>query len=100
MIGDFLEGWSLGSIVGEHFEHEVLELVGEVLTSSLLPVSFIVTIHQKLVIVLVFFGFLEGKDALHDNEEDDSSGKDVNLHTVVSLLLLDFRSHVCLGSLV
>ena len=100
MVGDLLESRSLAAIVREHFKDQVLELAREVFTTGLLPVCVIVSLYQKTVVVLILLRLLEWEDALSDNEKDDAGGKDVNLHAVICFLLLNFRCHVRLGSLV
>ena len=44
--------------------------------------------------------FVEGEDALHYDEENDSYGEHVDLSAIVRLALLDFGCHVGLGAAV
>lgn len=98
MCSDLIDGGSLFTIIAEHLDDEVLKLSREVLSSSLLPVGFKVVVHNEAIEVLVFLSFLEGKDALHDNEENNRGGEHVDLNTIVILVFLDFRCHVGHGS--
>jgi hypothetical protein len=63
-------------------------------------VSIDLALHEQVVKVFLLAGFLKGKDALNNNEEDNSHGEHVDLSALVLLALLDFRSHVCHGSTV
>lgn len=94
MSSDFGDSGSVLAVVTEELQDEVLERVGEVLAARLLPVGRVVALQKQIVEVLVLFGFLEWKDALHNNEQDDSSRKHINLGAVIRLALLDLRSHV------
>ena len=98
MCSDFSDSWSLLSIITEHFDDEVLELIGQVLSTGLLPVSLEVVIEDEAIEVLVFLGLLEGENTLHDNEEDDCSGEQVDLNTIIVFVFLDFWSHVGHGT--
>jgi len=56
------------------------------------------TSQKEVVEVLLFAGFLEGEDALYDNEDDYANAKQVNLGSIVGLSLLDLGSHVSHGA--
>ena len=53
---------------------------------------------EKLVVVVLFVGHLEGRVTRVEDEEDDAEGEQVDDLTLVGLLLKDFRSHVAWGS--
>ena len=53
---------------------------------------------EKVVEVLLFAGFLEGEDALYDNEDDHANAEQVYLSSIVGLSLLDLGSHVSHGA--
>jgi len=98
MSSDLLNSGSVLAIVTEESQDEVLEWLRQALSASLLPVSGVVTLEEKIVEVLVFFGFFEWEDALHDDEQDDARGEHVDLGAIVVLALLDLWSHVCHGT--
>jgi len=50
--------------------------------------------QKEVVEVLLFAGFLEGENALYDNEDDYANAEQVNLGSIVGLSLLDLGSHV------
>lgn len=49
---------------------------------------------KQVVEVLILLGLLEGEDALNYDEQNDSSGENINLTTIISFALLDFWCHV------
>ena len=62
------------------------------------PISVVAAIKEQLVEVLLLSRFLEGKDALYDNEEDDGEGEKVDLRAHVRLPFFDLRGHVSHGA--
>jgi len=72
MSSDLSDTWSVFAFVTEKSQDEVLEGFGQVLTTSLFPVSGVITLEKKIVEVLILFGFFEWEDALDDDEEDDA----------------------------
>ena len=91
MLPDLFNGESLGAIVAEHFYDEVLELGGQVQAAQLAEVLFELALYDEAVEVVVFFGFLEGKDAVHENEEDDAQGEDIDLAAIILFAFM----HLC-----
>ena len=65
---------------------------------NLLKVQVVLASHEQVVEVLFLARFLEGEDAMHNDEEDYSEGEHVNLSAVVGPALLDFWSHVGQGT--
>ena len=63
-------------------------------TIDFLEVQVVLTSHEQVVEVLFFARFLEGEDAMHNDEEDHSEGEHVDLSAVVGAAFLDFWSHV------
>ena len=51
-------------------------------------------LEDQIVEILILLGFFEGEDALHDDEQDDTSGKHVDSSAVILLSFLDLWSHV------
>ena len=98
MSSDLLNSGSVLAIVTEESQDEVLEWLGQALSTGLFPVSGVVTLEEKVVEILVFFGFFEWEDALHDDEQDDACGEHVDLGAIVVLALLNLWCHVCHGS--
>jgi hypothetical protein len=94
MVLDLLQSWSLAWIVTEHSQDKVLELITQVLAINLLPVGLVISSAEQVVEVLSGSSFLEWENTLHQNEEDHSSGKDINLSSIVLLSLFDLWSHV------
>jgi len=97
---ELVDGWSLVSVVGEHPEYEVLEVIRETVATDFLPVGIELAIKDQVIEVLVLFGLFEWEDTLHDNEKNDTSREDVNLPTIVLLAFFDFGSHVGHGAAV
>jgi len=94
MLSDLLDSWSFSSVIAEHFDDEILEIVRQVLSTCLFPVSVVVTIQQQIVEVLVLLGLLKWENTLNDNEKNDSSGEHINLGTVIVLILFNFGCHI------
>ena len=68
------------------------------MSSDFFPISIEFIVDYEVVKVLVFLGLLEREDSLHNDEQDNSCRKYVDLSSVVLLSLFDFWSHVCHGS--
>ena len=98
MALELLDGVSVFSIVAKQLEDHVLEVFWEIISVDLLEVCFDLTGQEKVVEVLFFAGFLEGEDALYDNEDDDSHAEQVNLGAVVSLSFFNLGGHVSHGA--
>lgn len=98
MLSDLLDSWSLLAIIAEDLEDEVFEVIREFGSANFLPILFELPVHDQIIEVLVFFGLLEGEDALNDDEEDHTSGEHVDLLAVVHLALLDLWGHVGHGT--
>jgi len=60
--------WSLASVVGEHFQDEVLEVIREAVSANFLPVCIELVVQNKVVEILVLFGLLEWENSLNDDE--------------------------------
>jgi hypothetical protein len=73
MSSDHVNGWSFLTIVAEHLNNKILEVLTECLSSSFLPVCFKVTLQDKVVEVLILLGFLEWENTLHNNEKNDTN---------------------------
>ena len=56
--------------------------------------------HEQVVEVFLGASFLEGEDAVHQNEKNDSEREQVNLGSVVGLALFNFWRHICHGTTV
>lgn len=89
---------AIGAVVAKELEDHVFEVGGETGAIDLLEVSFDLARQKQVVEVLFFAGLLEGEDALHDDEDDDSDREEVNLGAVVGLAFLDFGGHVGHGT--
>lgn len=94
MALELLDGVSVFSIVAEQFEDHVLEVAWQAISIHLLEVGFDLTGQEEVVEVLFLAGFLEGENALYDNEDDDSNAEQVNLGAVVGLSFFDLGCHV------
>lgn len=98
MTFQLFKGWSLGAVLAKHFQNQIFEFGRKVLTTCFLPVSIGVSFQKEAVEVLIFLGFFEREYALHDDEQDNSGRKDVDLFAIVLLSFFDFWCHVCHGS--
>ena len=98
MALEFLNGVSVFSVVAEQLEDHVLEVIWEAVSIYLLEVSVNLASKEKVVEVLLFAGFLEGEDALYDNEDDHANAEQVYLGSIVGFSLLDLGSHVSHGA--
>lgn len=67
---DLLNGRADVSVVSEKPQDQVLEVLTQVGAVDLVEVSIDLTLHKQVVEVFLLAGFLEGKDALNNNEED------------------------------
>jgi len=56
------------SIETKHFDDKVLKVVGQVLTTSLLPISGVISCAKQVVEVLIFLSFFEWEYSLNNNE--------------------------------
>lgn len=54
----------------------------------------------QVVEVFILLGFLEGEDAVDEDEENDTQGEDISLTSIIYFSLLNFRSHICEGATV
>lgn len=72
MSSDLSDTRSVLAFVTEESQDEVLERLGQVLSTSLFPVGGVISLEKKIVEILVLFGFFEWENALDDNEEDDA----------------------------
>lgn len=91
---ELLDRAALGAVVREELEDHVLELGGEAGAVDLLEVGLDLAGQEQVVEVLLLACFLEGEDALDDDEDDDADGEEVDLGAVVGLALLDLGCHV------
>ena len=98
VLSDLAYGGSLGSIVREQRNNQVLELDREVGGVSLVEVEVVLASRQQVVEVLVGASLLEREDSLHDDEEDDSEREQVDLGAVVGFSFLNLRGHVGKGT--
>ena len=67
---DLLNGRADVSVVSEKPQDQVLEVLTQVGAVDLVEVSIDLTLHKQVVEVFLLAGFLEGKDALNNDEED------------------------------
>jgi len=91
---ELIDGGPLVSVVGEHSQDQVLEIVREVVTTDLFPVGIELVIEDQIVEVFVFLGLLKWENSLHDDEQNDTCGEDVDLTAIVLFAFLYFWSHV------
>jgi hypothetical protein len=70
------------------------------LTVHLLEVGVDLSRQQQVVEVLLLAGFLEGENALDNDEEDDSDREEVDLGAFVDFSFLNLGSHVRHGATV
>ena len=98
MRPDFFDCGSIGAFVREEPEDEVFELRTQRMAVDFGPVCVVPAIKKQLVEVFLLSCLLEGKDALHDNEEDDGEGEKVDLRAHVCLPFFDLRGHVSHGA--
>jgi len=61
-------GWSLVSVIMEHFEDEIFEISGERLSSNLFPVLLELVVENEVVEVLILLSLFEWEDTLNDDE--------------------------------
>ena len=94
VLSDLANGWALGTIEGEERKDQVLELTREASCVGLVEVKVVLASAEQVVEVLFSSCFLEGEDALNDDEQNDSEGEHVNLSAVVLLSFFDFWGHV------
>lgn len=59
-----LDGWSLGSVIAEKSEDQVLEIFTKSGSVNLLEVGIVASLEEEVVEVLFLAGLLEGEDAL------------------------------------
>lgn len=95
MSSDLVNVGAKVAIVAEELEDEILEFATEACAVDFLEVSVVLALEKQVVEVFLLAGLLEGEDALHDNEENDSNGEHVDVLTLVRLALLDLGGHVC-----
>lgn len=100
MIADFFQCRALFAFLTDHLDEEIFELSGQLGAANLLPVCVQLTVLDQGVEVVVVLGLLEWEDSLHHREQNDCGREDVDLHSVVNLILLDLRSHVGHGAAV
>ena len=98
MVLYLLDGWSLGSVIAEKSEDQVLEIFTKSGSVNLLEVGIVASLEEEVVEVLFLAGLFEGEDSLNDDENDYSNGEHVNFSSFVFLILLDFWCHVSHGS--
>jgi len=91
---ELVDSWSLATIVGEHFQDEVFELLRKAVATNLLPVSVKLIVQDQIVEVLIFLRLLEWEDSLNDNEKNDTGRKNVDLPTIILFSFFDLGSHV------
>jgi len=94
MFPDLCNSWSIFSFVAEHLDNEILKFIRQVLSSGLLPVSGIVTVQKQIVEVLILLGLLKWENTLNNDEKNDSSGKHVDLTTIIGFIFFNFGCHV------
>jgi len=95
MLPYLLDGWSLGGIVAEHRYDEVFEIIGErVGFLQFLPVLVHLAIVDQGIVLFRSLGLSEGEEANDDHEEDDTSGEDVNLSSIVDSALMNLWSNI------
>lgn len=82
------------AVIAEQLQDHVFEVGGQASTVHFFKVGFDLTGQEKVVEVLLLAGFLEGENALYDNEDNDSHAEEVNLRAVIRFSFLDLRSHV------
>ena len=98
MSSDLLDGRALSTIVREELEDEVLEVFWQIGAIGFAEVGVGLSIKKQAVEVFLLASFLEGEDALNDDEQDDTNWEHVDLLANVCLSLFDLRSHVGHGS--
>jgi len=91
-------GWSLVSVIMEHFEDEIFEISGKRLSSNLFPVLLELVVENEVVEVLILLSLFEWEDTLDNDEEDDTGRKYVYLSSIILFSFFDFWSHVGHGS--
>lgn len=100
VLSDLADGGALGTVVAEESEDQVLELSREAGTVGLLEVKVGLAGCKQVVEVFFSASFLEGEDALNNDEQNHTEAEQVDLLTIVGLAFLDFGSHVGEGSAV
>jgi hypothetical protein len=98
VLSDLADGRSLGSIVGEQRNNQILELDREVSGVGLVEVEVVLASRQQVVEVLIGASLLERENPLHDDEKDDSEREQVDLGAVVGFSFLNLRGHVGKGT--
>ena len=60
--------WSLVGLIAKEFNNHVFEVAGEAGSIYFFEVELVLAGHEQVVEVLFLAGFLEGEDALHNDE--------------------------------
>jgi len=72
MSSDLVDLGAKVAVVTEELKDEVLEFSTKTSAVDLLEVSVVLALEEQVIEVFLLAGLLEGEDALHDNEEDDT----------------------------
>ena len=73
VVSDRLDVGALVTLVGEEAQDQVLEVVAEASAVHLLEVGVRLALEEQVVEVFLLASLLEGEDALHDDEQDNSN---------------------------
>lgn len=97
---DFGNTWSIVGLQSQTFLEQVLKLAGVDVAAVVIslgmkiPESCVVLLSEKVVVGVGWLSCAEGRSLRDDGEENNSSGKDVDLGTLVILSHVDFGSHM------
>jgi len=100
MSSDLINVGAKVAIVAEELEDEILEFAAETCAVDFLEVSVVLALKEQVVEVFLLAGLLEGENALHDDEKNDSNREHVHILPLVRLALLDLGGHVRHGATV
>jgi len=98
VLSDLADSWALGTVEAEQGHDEVLELARKVSGIGLVEVEIVLTSAKQVVEVFFSASFLEGEDALNDDEQNDSEAEHINLGAVVLFAFFDLGGHVGEGA--
>lgn len=91
---NLLNGRAFVPVVSEEAQDEALKLRSESLAIDLGEVGVDLSRQEQVVEVLFLACFLEGKDALHNDEQDYAHGEQIDLRPFVHLSFFNLGSHV------
>ena len=100
MSSDLVNVGAKVAIVAEELKDEILEFATETCAVDFLEVSVVLALKEQVVEVFLLAGLLEGENALHNDEKNDSNGEHVDVLALVHLALLDLGGHVRHGATV